>query len=161
MPSDHGWQIDSRTCISYLTIEKRGTINPDQQEGIGDHLFGCDICQDVCPWNRKASKTTEASFEARGSVPSLLDLSEYSEEDFRREFRRSPVWRAKYRGFLRNVAIAMGNSKNPAMKDALRRLAAHRDESISAAAKQSLAILSQVEVDSSEVEVISECNQLR
>src|SRR5206468_6660316 len=105
--------------------------------------------------------TTEASFEARGSVPSLLDLSEYSEEDFRREFRRSPVWRAKYRGFLRNVAIAMGNSKNPAMKDALWRLAAHRDESISAAAKQSLAILSQVEVDSSEVEVISECNQLR
>ncbi len=142
VPSDDGWRIDSRACISYITIEKRGAIDPGQQEGIGHHLFGCDICQDVCPWNRKAPVTEEPAFERRAPLPSLLDISEYSEEDFRREFRHSPVWRAKYRGFLRNVAVALGNSRDPGAIARLQQLAMHPDESVSAAASQSLAILS-------------------
>ncbi|MFL6452153.1 MAG: tRNA epoxyqueuosine(34) reductase QueG [Bryobacteraceae bacterium] len=157
VPSEHGWRIDARTCISYLTIEKRGPVDTTLQAGIGDHLFGCDICQDVCPWNRKAPDTMDSAFERGASLPSLLELSEYSDEDFRREFRKSPVWRAKYRGFLRNVAIAMGNSRDPAMLDRLRELAAHPDASISAAAVQALAILSHGEVHSSEVDAISSC----
>ncbi len=141
VPSGHGWQIDSRACISYLTIEKRGPIQPDMQADMGDHLFGCDICQDVCPWNRRAPETADASFEPPENLASLMELSSYSEEDFRREFRHSPVWRTKYRGFLRNVAIAMGNSGDSAMIERLEQLATHPDEAVSIAAKQSLTIL--------------------
>ncbi|MFL6416971.1 MAG: tRNA epoxyqueuosine(34) reductase QueG [Bryobacteraceae bacterium] len=156
VPSPHGWQIDSRACISYLTIEKRGVIDPDVQNAMGDHLFGCDICQDVCPWNRRAPITADPAFE-RHEHSSLLELSACSEDDFRRDFRHSPVWRAKYRGFLRNVAVAMGNSGNPAMVDHLERLAAHPDESVSSAAKRALAILSERETPDSEVEATPEC----
>ncbi len=157
IPSENGWSIDSRTCISYLTIEKRGSLDPGLQQGMGDHLFGCDICQDVCPWNRKASQTENASFQKRVDLPSLLELSEYSEEDFRRSFRHSPIWRAKYRGFLRNVAVAMGNSGDTKMIPALSQLAAHPDESVSAAAARALLILSGDKLGSSEPEAISEC----
>jgi epoxyqueuosine reductase len=159
VPSEAGWHIDSRACISYLTIEKKGSIDPGLQAGMGDHLFGCDICQDVCPWNRRAPETTEAAYQREGSLPSLLELSEYSEEDFRREFRRSPVWRTKHRGFLRNVAVAMGNSRNPAMIDRLKQLAAHPDDSVSAAANRSLVILCGGDPDASEIETISPCVQ--
>ncbi len=75
VPGEIGWQIDSRACISYLTIEKRGSIDSDAQEKMGDHLFGCDICQDVCPWNRRAPETAEAVFQPRESLPSLLELA--------------------------------------------------------------------------------------
>jgi len=157
VPGEDGWRIDARTCISYLTIEKRGPLDPGLQEGMGDHLFGCDICQDVCPWNRKAPETDEAAFEKHAELPPLSELSEYSEEDFRREFRKSPVWRAKYGGFLRNVAAAMGNSGNPAMIDRLTQLAADPDPSVSAAAHRSLDILSGGNLGSCEPEAISEC----
>lgn len=156
VPSEDGWRIDSRSCISYLTIEKRGLLDPGLQEGMGDHLFGCDICQDVCPWNRKAPETVDAAFEIRRDLPSLLDLSEYSEEDFRREFRSSPVWRAKHRGFLRNVAVAMGNSRDPAMIERLKQLAEHPEPSVAAAANRSLLILSGGP-GPSEPEAVSEC----
>lgn len=158
VPGEDGWRIDSRTCISYLTIEKRGAIDPSQQEGMGDHWFGCDICQDVCPWNRRAPQTEAPAFERR-NLPSLLELSEYSEEDFRREFRHSPVWRTKYRGFLRNVAVALGNSRDPAAIDRLKELARYPDESVSAAAVQALAIVSR-EIPGSPEKAISECVQI-
>lgn len=140
--SEHGWRIDSRQCISYLTIEKRGAIDPELQAGIGTHVFGCDICQDVCPWNRGAPGTSEPAFQQRAAPHSLPELAAYSEEDFRRNFRDSPVWRAKYTGFLRNVAIAMGNSRNLRMIAPLSRLAAHPDEIVSEAALRALKILS-------------------
>jgi epoxyqueuosine reductase len=158
VPSSNGWQLDSRACISYLTIEKRGSIEPDMQADMGDHLFGCDICQDVCPWNRRAPATTEMGFEPPGTLPSLPELSSYSEEDFRREFRHSPVWRTKHRGFLRNVAIAMGNSGDLAMIEPLEGLATHPDESVSGAANQALAIL--LKNRSSNPQANSECVQL-
>lgn len=138
---DTNWEIDSRQCISYLTIEKRGSVEAELQERMGNHLFGCDICQDVCPWNRKAPETTETAFARRTTQHSLLAFADYSEEDFRREFRDSPLWRAKYRGFLRNVAIAMGNSRNERMTEPLRRLANHPDDSVATAALQALQTL--------------------
>jgi epoxyqueuosine reductase len=105
-------ELDARLCISYLTIEKRGEIPVELREGMGRHVFGCDICQDVCPWNRKAPATSAAEFEAReGLVNPALDwLAEMRPEEFREVFRGSPIRRAKLAGLRRNAAIAMGNS---------------------------------------------------
>ncbi len=108
------YQMDSNLCISYLTIEKRGAI-PQSEElrsGIGRHVFGCDICQDVCPWNRKAPAIYAAEFQPRAELinPPLDWLAEMSEEEFRHTFKGSPVRRAKRSGLRRNAVIAMGNS---------------------------------------------------
>jgi epoxyqueuosine reductase len=105
-------QLDSNKCISYLTIEKRGPITEELREGMGHHIFGCDICQDVCPWNRKAPATDKTEFQAReGFVNPALDwLAEISEEEFREKFRGSPIKRAKRNGLRRNALIAIGNS---------------------------------------------------
>jgi epoxyqueuosine reductase len=79
---------------------------------MGQHVFGCDICQDVCPWNRKAAVSTEAAFAPRADTvaPRLDDLAKLDEEGFRQKFRHSPIKRAKWRGFMRNVLVAIGNS---------------------------------------------------
>jgi epoxyqueuosine reductase len=135
------WSVDSRLCISYLTIEKRGTIASELADQIGNHLFGCDICQDVCPWNRRAPATTDEIFSASEVAPWLTRLASLTEEEFRTMFRRSPVWRAKYSGFLRNVAIAMGNSGRPEMQEPLQKLVKHSNETISSAASVALAKL--------------------
>ena len=105
-------QLDSNKCIAYLTIEKRGAIPEDLRSGIGHQVFGCDICQDVCPWNRKAPATNKPEFQPReGFVnPALTWLAEISEEEFREVFRGSPVKRAKRDGMRRNALIAIGNS---------------------------------------------------
>jgi len=105
-------ELDSNKCISYLTIEKRGTIPEQLREGIGRQVFGCDICQDVCPWNRKAPSSTKPEFEAREGLvnPALAWLAEISEEEFRETFRGSPVKRIKHSGLRRNALIAIGNS---------------------------------------------------
>jgi epoxyqueuosine reductase len=107
------YQLDSNRCISYLTIEKRGAVATELREGMGRHLFGCDICQDVCPWNRKAPATAASEFQPREELvnPALQWLAEMSAEEFRETFRGSPVKRAKHNGLRRNAAIAMGNSK--------------------------------------------------
>ena len=105
-------QLDSNKCIAYLTIEKRGSIAEDLRAGMGRHVFGCDICQDVCPWNRKAPATDKPAFQPReGLVNPALDwLAEISEEEFREKFRSSPIKRAKRSGLRRNAMIAIGNS---------------------------------------------------
>lgn len=109
------YKLDASKCISYLTIEKRGAIPEDLREGMGRHIFGCDICQDVCPWNREAAITTTSEFEPRKSLvnPPLEQLATISEDEFRAQFRNSPVKRAKRSGIRRNAIIAMGNSKDP------------------------------------------------
>ncbi len=107
---DGGWRLDARACISYLTIEKRGDITPELQARIGNHIFGCDICQDVCPWNGRSATVQEEAFLPVDLAPDLGRLSSLTEEEFRSRFRNSPVKRAKYEGFLRNVAIAARNS---------------------------------------------------
>jgi epoxyqueuosine reductase len=114
--------LDARRCISYLTIELRGSIPTEFRPAMGWMVFGCDICQDVCPWNRKAATTGLAAFQPRTVSPSVYSAQErsllmpelewlapLSEEEFRRVFRSSAVKRAKWRGLVRNACVALGN----------------------------------------------------
>jgi len=110
VPSVEGWQIDSRLCISYLTIELRGPIPEELHAGMGDHVFGCDICQDVCPWNSRAPVTADPDFA--GSPVTLDTLAKLSPEEFRERFKESPIARAKHSGLLRNVAVALAGRQD-------------------------------------------------
>jgi epoxyqueuosine reductase len=103
--------LDARRCISYLTIESRRPIPRELRAGIGDWLFGCDVCQEVCPWNRRAPISPERELEPTGGTSSigLAALFELDEAAFRARFRHSPLWRPKRRGLLRNAAIVVGN----------------------------------------------------
>ena len=105
-------------CISYLTIEHRGPIPHDLRPKLGNWIFGCDICQEVCPWNEKFSQPRQDVVDEL--FPSLPELLRLDEAGFRSRFRRSAVWRTKRRGLLRNVAVALGNSHNPAAVSPLR-----------------------------------------
>jgi epoxyqueuosine reductase len=114
--------VDARLCISYLTIENRGQIPLELRADVGNRIFGCDECQDVCPWNRFAQiGAASAAFAARDELrePDLVELLELDEDRFRTLFKGSPVRRAKYPGFLRNVAVALGNSHHPGAVAAL------------------------------------------
>ena len=111
------WVLDARRCISYLTIELKGPIPRELRPLIGNRIFGCDVCQEVCPWNvRWGQFTREASFAPQDDViaPSLLELMALDDEGFRTRFRGSPVKRTKRRGLLRNAAVALGNWGDPA-----------------------------------------------
>jgi epoxyqueuosine reductase len=121
------WTVDSRLCISYFTIELRGPVPQEQRSGTGGHVFGCDICQDVCPWNRRAPVTEDPAFGPRHFAPDLEQLAGMSEEEFRAAFRGTPVTRARYSGFLRNVAVAMGNAGIEKFRGPLEKLAASGD----------------------------------
>lgn len=103
--------LDARRCIAYLTIEHRGTIPVEMRPAIGNRIFGCDDCQEVCPWNRFAVRTPIADFMPRpGALAPLLPaLFALTQGQWSRRFRRTPVRRAGYLGFLRNVAVALGN----------------------------------------------------
>jgi len=109
---DAPYQMDAARCISYLTIEHRGAIAEELMEGMGRQVFGCDICQDVCPWNRKAPIGADPELEARGELvnPALDWLAGMDEAEWERSFNGSPVRRAGFAGLRRNVAVAMGNS---------------------------------------------------
>jgi epoxyqueuosine reductase len=134
------YQLDSNRCISYLTIEKRGAIAEKLREGMGRHVFGCDICQDVCPWNRKAPATGAAEFQPREELvnPALEWVAQMSEEEFREKFRGSPVRRAKRHGLRRNAVIAMGNSRDREFEPVLQKLATDEDETVAASAHWAL-----------------------
>ncbi len=105
-------EMDASLCIAYLTIEKKGTIPVELREAMGRQVFGCDICQDVCPWNRRAPVATKVEFAARRELvnPALEVLAGMDQEEFRRWFKGSPLERTKRGRLLRNVAVAMGNS---------------------------------------------------
>jgi epoxyqueuosine reductase len=113
--------LDARRCISYLTIELKGSIPRHLRPLVGNHIFGCDICQEVCPYNVKAGPTSEQAYQPREGfyAPDLIALLSLTEEEFRERFRGSPIRRAKRRGFLRNVAVALGNVKSLAAVPAL------------------------------------------
>jgi epoxyqueuosine reductase len=115
--------LDARRCISYLTIELRGPIPGHLRPLMGNHVFGCDICQEICPYNVKAQPTREEAFQPRAGLyaPDLIPLLSLTEEEFRRRFKGSPILRAKRRGFLRNVAVALGNLKSREAVPALTR----------------------------------------
>ena len=157
--------MDARKCISYLTIELRGLIPEEFRAPMGNHVFGCDICQDVCPWNRRAPIAAIPQFQPRVFpppeenrtatslppqeeslfLPRLGWLLELTEDDFRALFRGSPVKRTKWRGLLRNACIALGNSGlRPGMadhhriSDTLERLAASADQVLAESARWAL-----------------------
>ena len=117
------YTVDARRCISYLTIELRGAIPAGLRSRMGNHLFGCDVCQEVCPWNRRAPVSRDPDFAPGVVAPPLERMASLSEYEFGALFRRTPVWRARYDGFLRNVAVAMGNSGLSRFRPPLNRLA--------------------------------------
>ena len=156
--------MDARRCISYLTIELRGSIPEDLRAPMGQQVFGCDICQDVCPWNRRAPTTREPEFQPRGVrakignatttgasapeptekslfLPRLEWLASMNEEEYREAFRGSPIKRTKWRGLVRNACMALGNSQpqrdgaaHRRITALLQRLAASPDTTISESA---------------------------
>jgi epoxyqueuosine reductase len=145
--------MDASRCISYLTIEKRGSIPGDLRPGIGRNIFGCDICQDVCPWNRRSDgpqppetlpeRDPNRELAARDDLvnPELHHLAAMSKEKFCSTFRHSPLKRAKYEGLLRNIIIAMGNSGDASFIPELESFACSENPVLSEHARWSLGIL--------------------
>ena len=131
------YQLDATKCISYLTIEKHGAIPEELRTGIGRQVFGCDICQDVCPWNRRAPITVVPEFQAVDNFvnPELDWLADLTLDEFRATFRGTPVKRAKHAGLLRNIAIAMGNSGENRFIAILQKLAQHSDSNVAESAE--------------------------
>lgn len=133
-------EMDASRCISYLTIEKRGAIPEKLRPQIGRQIFGCDICQDVCPWNRRAPVAADPELAARKELvnPALEWLAGMDEPTWERWFNGSPVRRAKYAGFRRNLAIAMGNSGQPQYEPILREWASDPDSVVAESARWAL-----------------------
>jgi len=121
--------MDARRCISYLTIEHRGTIPVELREAVGELAFGCDVCQAVCPWNRHGPITPEAAFAA-GNLPTLGELVTLTEDGFRTRLRGSPLRRARRPGLARNAAVALGNRGEPASEPALERALGDPDPAV-------------------------------
>jgi epoxyqueuosine reductase len=115
--------LDARRCISYLTIEHRGDVPEELRRGLGNWLFGCDVCQEVCPWNRKAPPGAEPALQERPELVELdlIEILGLSEEEFRRRFRGTALLRTKRSGLLRNAALLLGNSGDATALPALRR----------------------------------------
>jgi epoxyqueuosine reductase len=115
--------LDASRCISYLTIELRESVPHELRSEMGDWLFGCDVCQDVCPWNSRAPQSSEVAFEPRAdnNPVDLIGLFDLDDAAFRQRFRTTPLWRAKRRGVLRNAAIVLGNRPTPRAIPALTR----------------------------------------
>jgi epoxyqueuosine reductase len=130
------YQLDAARCIAYLTIEHRGAIAPEQMEGIGRQVFGCDICQEVCPWNRKALLAADPELSPRPELlnPALDWLASLDESEFEKKFNGSPVRRAGFSGLRRNGAIAMGNSGLTRFTATLEAWSAAADEGLRSAA---------------------------
>ncbi len=138
------YQMDAAQCISYLTIEHRGAIPPELMNGMGRQVFGCDICQEVCPWNCKAPISPDPELEPRPELvnPALDWLASLDEAEFERYFNGSPVRRAGFMGLRRNVAIAMGNSGLGRFAPFLNTWSEAADEGLRAAAQWALEKLS-------------------
>jgi len=137
------YRMDATRCISYLTIEHRGSIEASLMEGVGRQVFGCDICQDVCPWNRKSPIAADTELEPRAELvnPSLDWLAQIDEAQFEQLFNGSPVRRAGFQGLRRNVAVAMGNSGMARFAPVLDQWAKAADDGLRTAAQWALAKL--------------------
>ncbi len=116
--------LDSRRCLSYLTIELKGDVPDELRPAMDEWLFGCDVCQEVCPWNRKAPPGKEPDLQARPDLIAvdLIELLGLSEEEFRRRFKGTALWRTRRRGLVRNAALILGNRGDAAALPALERL---------------------------------------
>jgi epoxyqueuosine reductase len=133
-------EMDASRCIAYLTIEKKGPIAEEFREAMGRQVFGCDICQDVCPWNRKAPVARKEGMLTRGEMvnPALEWLAEMDAAEFRRWFKGSPVERTRRKRLHRNVAIAMGNSGEPRFVSQLEAWSTGEDEVLAESARWAL-----------------------
>ena len=138
------WQLDARRCISYLTIELRGPMPEELREGVGTHIFGCDICQDVCPWNRKAPTDRTPEFAPRHFAPPLDELVQLDELAFKESFADSPIKRSKHSGFLRNVLTAIGNAPSSDHIAALEKLIQSPDPAVAEHARWALSKIEEV-----------------
>jgi epoxyqueuosine reductase len=134
------YQMDATRCISYLTIEHKGPIAGELMQGMGRQVFGCDICQDVCPWNRKAPVAVDPELEPRKELvnPALEWLAGLSETEFEENFNGSPVRRAGFDGLRRNTAIAIGNNGQRRFARILENWATAADEGLCSAARWAL-----------------------
>ncbi|MEZ6136105.1 MAG: tRNA epoxyqueuosine(34) reductase QueG [Pirellulaceae bacterium] len=132
--------LDANRCISYLTIEHRADIPDELAQQLGDWAFGCDVCQEVCPWNRKAEVGVEVVFATRKELESLdvIEILNLDELGFRNRFRHTPLWRSKRRGLLRNAILVAGNQRLQAARPALERLSTDTEPLIQAAATWAL-----------------------
>ena len=139
-------QMDARRCIAYLTIEKKGASDEELRAGMGRQVFGCDICQDVCPWNRRAPTVADAAMLPRKELinPDLEWLAGMSSAEFRQWFKGSPLERTGKKRLQRNVAIAMGNSGEERFRERLQVWAAGEDAVLAEAARWALARLGDV-----------------
>jgi len=124
--------LDSRKCIAYTTIELRGEIPEKDRAGIGHHLFGCDICQDVCPWNRRAPHSSNPAFEPKEGLfwPAIDRLLDMDEAEWQRMIRGTAMKRAKIKGLVRNLMVVAGNSGSRECLPRLRRFLKHDDEHV-------------------------------
>jgi len=124
--------LDSRKCISYTTIELRGEIPEQDRDGIGHHLFGCDICQDVCPWNRRAPYSEDPAFRSREGLfwPAIERLLDLHEDEWRSLIRGTAMKRAKVKGLLRNLMVVAGNSGAKEFTPRLERFLDNDDEHV-------------------------------
>jgi epoxyqueuosine reductase len=130
------YKLDARRCISYLTIEHDGPIAEEFRPAIGNRIYGCDDCLAACPWNKFAESGREAKLAARADLvaPDLQGLARLDDAGFRAKFSGSPIKRIGRNRFVRNVAIAIGNSGNPAFRDAAQALASDADAVVAEAA---------------------------
>jgi len=140
--------LDARRCISYLTIEQRGAIPEELREPMGDWLFGCDICQEVCPFNQprphqpwRAAPTSEPRLQPR-PLPTLAQILAMDETEFRQQFQGSPIRRAKWRGLVRNALIVAGNRGDPRYLPLIERFLNHPDPLLRAHARWAKAQIS-------------------
>lgn len=127
------YQLDARRCIAYLTIEHKGPIPEPLRPLVGNRVFGCDDCQLVCPWNRYARRSREAAFQPREALraPRLVELFDWDEARFLAETEGNPLRRVGYAGFLRNVAVALGNApRSRAVRAALEARRDHPDQMV-------------------------------
>jgi epoxyqueuosine reductase len=133
--------LDARRCISYLTIEHHGDVDLALRPALGDWLFGCDVCQDVCPWNRKAAASRERAFAPSESLPPPEALLALDETEFRRRFRATPLWRTRRAGLLRNAALLLGARRVASARPPLTRALDDASERVRHAAAWALARL--------------------
>ncbi|MFC2966940.1 tRNA epoxyqueuosine(34) reductase QueG [Acidimangrovimonas pyrenivorans] len=136
------FQLDARRCISYLTIEHKGPIDPDLRPLLGNRIYGCDDCLAACPWNKFAAAAQEIRYAAKVGAPPLAELAALDDAGFRARFSGSPIKRIGRDRFLRNVLYAIGNSGDPALCGAAQALAGDPDPTVAEAARWALERLS-------------------
>lgn len=138
------FQLDARRCISYLTIEHKGPIAPDLRPALGNRIYGCDDCLAVCPWNKFAQEARETRYQAKDpEPPELAELAQLDDASFRARFSGSPIKRIGVARFLRNVAYAVGNSGQAALRPTAAHLAGHDDPVVAEAGAWALERLAQ------------------